>query len=130
MNKDNNSEDTVLTPKKQKTRSTVLLKDKGLLVILSNNFFGETFIIDKHDITIGRNKSCEIIIEDPLISNQHCRIYADKDNRFFITDLESSNLTYLNKKTLKKDTQLHYGDRIVIGNTVLRFFLEEETEGT
>lgn len=128
MNHKNNSDDTVLINGKKKSRSTILLKDKAVLVVLSSNFFGESFIIDKKETLIGRNKNCDVVIQDPMISNQHCRICVDEDNKFFISDSGSSNYTYVNKKSIEKDFQLHYGDRIVLGHTVMRFFLEEETE--
>lgn len=129
MDNINNSKDTVLSSGKKKARSTILLKDKAVLLVLSSNFFGNSFIIDKKETLIGRNNTCDVVIQDPMISNQHCRIYADEENSFFISDLGSSNQTYVNIKSAGKEYQLHYGDRIVLGHTVMRFFLEEETEG-
>jgi pSer/pThr/pTyr-binding forkhead associated (FHA) protein len=43
-----------------------------------------------------------------------------------VQDLNSTNSTYLNAAVVKSRTQLHYGDRILLGSTILRFFLEED----
>ena len=77
-------------------------------------------------MTVGRNKDCDISLNDPLISSEHCRIEIHEDDKFYIEDIGSTNATFLNRKKLKKKVHLLYGDRIVIGNTILRFFLEEE----
>ena len=99
---------------------------KGLLVIVSREGFGDTFIIDRPHIALGRQKECEFVIDDPLLSRQHCLITADTRGDFYIEDLNSTNATLLNSRTLRKKSRLQYGDRIVAGNTILRFYLEEE----
>ena len=99
---------------------------KGLLVIVSREGFGDTFIIDRPHIALGRQKECEFVIDDPLLSRRHCLITADTRGDFSIEDLNSTNATLLNSRTLRKKSRLQYGDRIVAGNTILRFYLEEE----
>ena len=107
-------------------KSSGLLKTKGLLLILSENIFGESFVLDKSEITIGRDKSCDIMIDDPQISGRHCIIESDGEGEFYLTDLDSTNFTYINRKKIKKKKEILYGDRILIGNTIFRFFLEEQ----
>jgi pSer/pThr/pTyr-binding forkhead associated (FHA) protein len=109
-----------------KLRGTGVLIKKGLLVVVSDNLFGSCFVVDRPNILIGRSSDCHIVIQDPLVSREHCRITIDADGNFHIQDLDSKNSTYLNKKPLKKKRQLFYGDRMLLGDTILRFFLEEE----
>ncbi len=101
---------------------------KALLVILSRERFGDTFILDRPRSVLGRQKECEFVIEDPLLSRQHCLFTIDEKGDFYIEDLNSTNETMLNSRPLRKKSQLTYGDRIVAGNTILRFYLEEELE--
>jgi pSer/pThr/pTyr-binding forkhead associated (FHA) protein len=101
---------------------------KALLVILSRDRFGDTFIIDKPRNVLGRQKECEFVIDDPLLSRQHCLFTIDDKDDFYIEDLNSTNETLLNSRALNKKSQLAYGDRIVAGSTILRFYLEEELE--
>lgn len=111
-----------------KIKRISLLTNKGVLVILSSNFLGKTFIINNKKTMIGRNDNCDIIIDDPLISNEHCDISLEDDGKLYINDLCSKNSTFVNGKEIKKSTQLIYGDRIVLGDTIIRFYLEEKLE--
>ncbi|HOO72968.1 MAG TPA: FHA domain-containing protein [Spirochaetota bacterium] len=113
---------------KRKLQSSGKLINRAVLVILSKKHFGKSFILNKSVNIIGRRNDCDIRISDPLISNRHCRIIYTEDGRFQLDDLESTNSTYLNNKVLKKPAVLTYGDRIVAGNTIMRFFYEEQFE--
>jgi pSer/pThr/pTyr-binding forkhead associated (FHA) protein len=127
--RENRRNDTTLTQEDhRKIKSTGILIHKGLLLVLSDNYLGTTFVIDKVDTVMGRGKECEFCIGDPLVSKKHCRITVDEEGNFFIEDLGSKNQTYINKRMLKKKRQLFYGDRIVVGDTIMRFFLEEKLE--
>ncbi len=119
-------EDNTILSQRKKVKGPGLLIHKGVLVILSENFFGRSFVIKKPVTIIGRIGVCDIIIKDPLVSKEHCVISSDESGRFYIKDLDSKNSTYVNRKVIKRKTQITYGDRILIGNTVLRFFLEEK----
>jgi pSer/pThr/pTyr-binding forkhead associated (FHA) protein len=55
-------------------------------------------------------------------------VSADERGDFWLEDLGSTNSTFLNSRKLQEKGRLQYGDRIVIGNTILRFYLEEEKE--
>jgi pSer/pThr/pTyr-binding forkhead associated (FHA) protein len=77
---------------------------------------------------IGRSYDCEIIIDDPLVSKKHCQILFEEDKKFYIEDIGSKNSTFLNEKVVKKKEHIIYGDRIIIGNTIMRFYLEEKLE--
>lgn len=122
-----NNDDTV-NVNKRRIQSAGILRKKALLVIMSENFLGQSFILDKNDMILGRESNSDIAINDPLISKKHCKITLNEDGHFQIEDLESTNSTYLNGKLLKKPVTLNYGDRIIIGNTIIRFFHEEKFE--
>lgn len=121
-------DDTVELNKKRKILSSGILNKKAVLLILSDNFLGHAFILDKPSIVIGRDESCDFCINDPLISKKHCTVTSENDGHFLLQDLASTNSTYLNGKILKKPHTLTYGDRIIIGDTILRFFHEENFE--
>jgi len=77
---------------------------------------------------LGRQSDCEFVIDDPLLSRRHCEVSAEGDGDYFLEDLNSTNSTFLNSRKLAEKTRLQYGDRIVIGTTIMRFYLEEEAE--
>ncbi len=119
-------DNTIIKEDERKLSSAGFLGRRGLLVVLSPEFFGKTCVIDKPVTTVGRHSECDLSIPDPLLSRRHCRITADPHGDFFLEDLNSTNSTYLNAAMVKSRTQLHYGDRILLGSTILRFFLEED----
>jgi pSer/pThr/pTyr-binding forkhead associated (FHA) protein len=122
------NKDTIIIQEKRKINAPGVLKNRAVLLILSSNYLGESFLLDKNDVIIGRSAACDIQVKDPGVSSEHCRIFIDQTGMFCIEDLGSTNATYLNRKMVKKPIQLFYGDRIVIGTTILRFFLEEKLD--
>lgn len=113
---------------RNKITNKSLLLNRGALLALTSNFLGTGFVVEKNVNSIGRGEDNDIVIKDPAISKEHCRILIDENSRFFLEDLHSKNATYLNGKELKKKTEIFYGDKIVIGETILRFYLEEKLE--
>ncbi len=111
-----------------KFKYSAALGKKALLVILSRADFGTTFVIDQPVLVLGRQKDSDCVIDDPLLSRHHCRLAVDEKGDYWLEDLSSTNSTYLNSRKLQEKTRLQYGDRILIGNTILRFYLEEEKE--
>ena len=121
--------DTLHLNENRKIPSSGILSKKSVLLILSENFLGKTFILDKPESIIGRDASCDMVIDDPLISKKHCKItLVDDQGHYHIEDMDSTNSTYLNGKLLKKPAHIVYGDRIIIGDTIMRFFHEEKFE--
>ena len=111
-----------------KLKSSGRLGRGGLLVVLSGSQFGECCILPESPLVVGRQGDCDFVIRDPLLSRRHFRISRDADGEYVLEDLGSKNATYLNTGPVQGPTRLHYGDRIVAGDTVLRFLLEEQIE--
>ncbi len=120
--------DTLHEQKKHRLKSSELLASKAVLIVLSANFIGKSFVIEKPEIVVGRSEKCDFRVNDPHISAQHCTISVGEGSRYFIEDMDSTNSTYINRKELTKKVQLLYGDRIVMGKTIFRFFVEEEID--
>jgi pSer/pThr/pTyr-binding forkhead associated (FHA) protein len=61
---------------------------------------------------------------DGYVSRRHAQIIKAR-NGYFITDLGSSNGTYVNDRPLspQKPRRLHNGDQIEIGEVVIQFLL-------
>jgi len=125
--RENPANNTVVGVDKKKLGSSVFLGRRGLLVVLSAHGFGKTCLIDKPVTVVGRHGDCDLSIPDPLVSRRHCSISADEQGEFYLEDLNSTNSTYLNTAMLKAKTRLQYGDRILVGDSVVRFFIEEAT---
>ena len=111
-----------------KLKSSGRLGRGGLLVVVSRNQFGESCVVPDSPLVVGRQPECDFVIQDPLLSRRHFRISRDADGEYLLEDLGSKNATFLNARQVQAPERLHYGDRIVAGDTVLRFLLEEQVE--
>lgn len=70
---------------------------------------------------IGRSDDCQIKIPERWVSRQHARIILTDQQTYWVSDLNSSNGTFVNGQRVRSPIQLYHGDRIVIGRTELRF---------
>lgn len=85
------------------------------------NDAGKTFPLgQKPAMILGRGVSTDITIWDIRASRAHCRVDC-APGRWAITDLSSSNGTYVNDARLKGTHVLANGDVIRIGSTHLEF---------
>ena len=119
---------TIVNSDPNKPGSTGILKNRGVLIILSEKKFGKSFVLKNPLTIIGRSDKCHIKLDDELLSREHCRITLEENGMFFIEDLSPKNPSFINSKKVKKKASIFYADRIVAGSTIFRFFLEEELE--
>ena len=88
--------------------------------IISKNQIVANYQISKGDtLLIGRNKVNDIVIDSPLVSNQHAKIDSD-GNGYLYVDLQSSNGSFKDGRPIKSHW-LNDGDIIAIGNYMLKF---------
>ncbi len=69
-------------------------------------------------IEVGRGEPCEIRLDDTYVSQIHARLYG-KDGTWFVEDLGSTNGTYLNDRRLSNAVEVHPGDVVRVGKTLL-----------
>jgi len=70
-------------------------------------------------ITIGRDTGNRIIIDDNFVGRKHLEITVDNNGIIRLTDLGSTNGTYVNGKRIKGEIYLNETDIVRIGNTTL-----------
>ena len=76
---------------------------------------------------IGRGSTNEILVDDSAASRFHaCIEYRPETNTLTLTDLQSTNGTYLNRERISHQTPLKNKDTIRIGQVLLH--LENESE--
>lgn len=86
------------------------------LVFLSGPLAGEEIEVEE-EIVIGRDEA-DVEIEDSAVSRQHARFRATDDG-LEVTDLESTNGTYVNGDRITEPRQLESGDFVTVGSTTL-----------
>jgi pSer/pThr/pTyr-binding forkhead associated (FHA) protein len=120
----NEQDETVIHDRSDKINRSFQLEKQGVLLILSSTGLGKTHVIEGETCLLGRGENCDFQLDDKGISKEHCLIKME-EGYFFIEDVHSSNGTFIEGKKLKKKKLLSHFDRIVMGGTILRFFLEE-----
>lgn len=77
----------------------------------------ETF--ESSEISVGRVQGNDIVLSKGNVSKRHARLLY-RDGRFIVTDLNSTNGTYVNRRRIAQATIVRDGDRIYVGDFVLR----------
>lgn len=85
----------------------------------------ETF--DRTEINVGRVQGNDLMLPKGNVSKRHARLLY-RDGRFIVTDLKSTNGTYVNGRKIAQATIVREGDKIYIGDFVLR--IETAASGT
>ncbi len=68
---------------------------------------------------IGRKPSNALRLDDDFVSGEHS-LLAWRDNRWYLSDVASTNGTYLNGEQVLQPRIINYGDLIGIGRVRLR----------
>ncbi|TKD03243.1 ATPase, T2SS/T4P/T4SS family [Polyangium fumosum] len=74
---------------------------------------------DRAEINVGRVQGNDLMLPKGNVSKRHARLVL-RDGRFIVTDLKSTNGTYVNGRKIGQPTIVREGDKIYIGDFVLR----------
>jgi pSer/pThr/pTyr-binding forkhead associated (FHA) protein len=80
---------------------------------------GETFVIDRDRIVIGRSPDCEIFLDDVTVSRRHATL-SRMGEQVTIEDQGSLNGTFVNRRRVES-APLDDGDELQIGKYRLTF---------
>ncbi len=87
--------------------------------------------IDKDYISVGRGKDNDLQIDDLSVSRRHAIIEKDETGKIFITDLNSSNGTFVNNVRINQKTPITSNDHILLGKATIVIEVPEAAgEGT
>ena len=78
-------------------------------------------------LVVGRSTDADILLMDPDVSRRHAR-FEREGEAIVLTDLQSSNGTFLNGRRIGKSVQVRPGDEIDIGS--VRIAVIGSTRGT
>ena len=68
---------------------------------------------------IGRSRSADLTVGNPLVSRQHCEIY-EADGQLMVRDLGSLNGTFIGEKRITQEAALEPGDLLTVGAVTFR----------
>lgn len=86
-------------------------------------------VFESSELTVGRVQGNDIMLPKGNVSKRHARLLY-RDGRFIVTDLNSTNGTYVNRRRIAQATIVREGDRIYVGDFVLRVEPPADREGS
>jgi len=93
----------------------------GWLVVLGGAQKGEDFRLREGKNAIGTARDSEVLLQDPAISGKHASLNC-KDGKFLLTDLDSTNGTFVNDSLDSvARIELQDNDTVRVGETTLKF---------
>jgi two-component system, cell cycle response regulator len=109
-----------------------LRKQHAALVVLQGAEIGRNFRLRRGPMLIGRGFGVEIRVADERVSREHARLdcrwdSATQTTTYTIVDLGSTNHTFVNTGRVET-AALREGDKIQVGETVLKFVLLDDIE--
>ena len=98
------------------------------LIVLSGRAVGKMYKLAPGEHTLGRSTDADIRLDDEGVSRLHATMRRRSDGTVEVSDLESTNGTYVNGSQIRHFT-LSDGDRIQIGSvTILKFSYQDSLE--
>jgi len=90
------------------------------LLVAEGEERGSFFEVGEQEKAIGRMAPCEIVIQDKEISRRHCTVRL-QGGVMTVTDLGSTNGTYLNGQRIEGSVNVPVGGVLQIGRAVLKY---------
>ena len=99
-----------IKPAKRTIRASLVEADTGHILDIS-----------KAETSIGRSKTCDIVITDASVSRFHA-VLAKRSSGWMIFDTNSTHGIILNGETVEKKASLEDGDFLIFGTTQYIFY--------
>ena len=111
-----------------------LHKSHASLIVLRGAEIGRDFRLRSSGMIIGRAVEVDIRLPDELASREHAHVERPWDVQgrgatYVVTDLGSTNGTFVNSRPVERAV-LKDGDKIQIGDTVLKFVVLDDVEAS
>lgn len=102
------------------------------LVFLSGELIAVPIPLERPEVVLGRALEADVRVNDTQVSRRHAVVRAVRSGEtgeleYILTDLDSRNGTLVNGGKIREH-RLSNGDKIAIGETILRFDLLDEID--
>jgi pSer/pThr/pTyr-binding forkhead associated (FHA) protein len=83
-----------------------------------------SYEFSKPDLVIGRDQTCDLILDEKTVSAEHTRLSYHHGN-WWVEDLQSRNGTLLNLESLSTSAVVISGDELQLGQVIIRVEISE-----
>lgn len=94
------------------------LRQHDPVIMLSDTLTGEEYPILYWENSIGRSKSCDVMLSDTTVSRDHA-VLMRREEGWFVCDTDSKSGVLVNDKKINGRKLVGIGDVISLGNTEL-----------
>lgn len=88
-----------------------------LALVIGRDTTGNAFPIPERGVHCGRERGDILFSEDGYVSGLHCRVHRAEDGKMYLTDVGSSNGTFVR---LRMQRTLSQGDVLLMGQQLFR----------
>ncbi len=97
----------------------VVARGAALVIRAGGGRAGESFVLDRDRMTVGRRPDCDLFLDDVTVSRDHA-IIVRRGGNYHLDDCGSLNGTYVNRRRIESH-HLRDGDELQIGKYKLAF---------
>ncbi len=109
-----------------KISSKTVQRDAGVVVIHGDEL-GRKYDLSEGTTTFGRSSKADIQVDNEAVSRLHARL-DNHGGQVTLTDLGSTNGTFVNDETIAGVHKLRHGDLIKVGRSVFKFLASNNLE--
>ena len=75
-------------------------------------------LVGQRPLTLGRSRYCDVVVAHDTVSRRHAELWREGD-RFYVTDLGSSNGTWVDGRRVDRERRVRRGDQILLGGCLV-----------
>ena len=75
-------------------------------------------LVQQRVLTLGRSRYCDVVVAHDTVSRRHAELWRDGD-RCYVTDLGSSNGTWVGGRRVERERRVRSGDQILLGGCLV-----------
>ena len=75
-------------------------------------------LVDERPLTLGRSPQCDVVVRHDTVSRRHAEIRREGSG-WYVTDLGSSNGTWIDGRPVEREARVRAGDQILLGGCLV-----------
>lgn len=97
------------------------------LVMIKGDYLGEVYELVNDVTMLGRSDDVDLVVSDVSISRRHAMI-VNRVEGIHVSDLGSTNGTFVNRKPVTSPLKLNEGDKLTLGVITFKFSYQDEDD--
>jgi diguanylate cyclase (GGDEF)-like protein len=95
--------------------------------MIKGDFLGQVYELANDVTMIGRSDDVDLVVSDISISRRHAMI-VNRVEGFFVSDLGSTNGSFVNREPVTSPVKLNEGDKVTLGTVTFKFSYQDDDD--